>query len=101
MKIFPAIDLRGGRCVRLRQGRAEDETVYSDDPVRMALSWQEQGAEFLHVVDLDAKRILFSKNITDLKDEPEGIALTPDYAYVVFHTSGEPRHSKLWRFSMQ
>ena len=53
MKIFPAIDLRGGRCVRLRQGRAEDETVYSDDPVRMALSWQEQGAEFLHVVDLD------------------------------------------------
>ena len=53
MKIFPAIDLKGGRCVRLRQGRAEDETVYSDDPVRMALSWQEQGAEFLHVVDLD------------------------------------------------
>lgn len=53
MKIFPAIDLRGGRCVRLRQGRAEDETVYSDDPVRTALSWQEQGAEFLHVVDLD------------------------------------------------
>ena len=53
MKIFPAIDLKGGRCVRLRQGRAEDETVYSDDPVRMALSWQDQGAEFLHVVDLD------------------------------------------------
>ncbi len=56
---------------------------------------------FLHVVNLDAKRILFSKNITDLKDEPEGIALTPDYAYVVFHTSGEPRHSKLWRFSLK
>lgn len=53
MKIFPAIDLRRGRCVRLRQGRAEDETVYSDDPVRMALSWQDQGAEYLHVVDLD------------------------------------------------
>ena len=53
MKIFPAIDLRGGRCVRLRQGRAEDETVYSDDPVRTALSFQEQGATFLHVVDLD------------------------------------------------
>ena len=53
MQIFPAIDLRRGRCVRLRQGRAEDETVYSDDPVRMALSWQDQGAEFLHVVDLD------------------------------------------------
>ncbi len=51
--IFPAIDLKGGRCVRLLQGRAEDETVYSDDPVAMALHWQEQGGRYLHVVDLD------------------------------------------------
>jgi len=55
---------------------------------------------FLHVVDLEAKRIILSKNITDLKDEPEGICLTPDYAYVVFHTAKEPRHSKLWRFTL-
>ena len=53
MKILPAIDVRGGRCVRLRQGRAEDETAYGDDPVEMALRWQGEGAGFLHVVDLD------------------------------------------------
>jgi phosphoribosylformimino-5-aminoimidazole carboxamide ribotide isomerase len=51
--IFPAIDLKGGRCVRLRQGRAEDATVYSDDPAGMAQHWKELGAEWLHVVDLD------------------------------------------------
>ena len=51
--IIPAIDLRGGRCVRLRQGRAEDETVFSDDPVAMARRWQSEGAARLHVVDLD------------------------------------------------
>ena len=53
MKVFPAIDLRGGRCVRLRQGRAGGETVYSRDPVAAALSWQDGGAAALHVVDLD------------------------------------------------
>ncbi len=51
--IFPAIDLKGGRCVRLRQGRAEDSTVYSDDPAGIAQHWKELGAEWLHVVDLD------------------------------------------------
>jgi len=53
MTIIPAIDLKGGRCVRLRQGIASDETVYSDDPVQMARSWEQQGAAWLHVVDLD------------------------------------------------
>jgi phosphoribosylformimino-5-aminoimidazole carboxamide ribotide isomerase len=51
--ILPAIDLQGGRCVRLRQGRADDATVYSDDPVAMAHHWEDLGAEYLHVVDLD------------------------------------------------
>ncbi len=51
--ILPAIDLRDGRCVRLRQGRAEDQTVYSDDPGGMADRWRDEGAEYLHVVDLD------------------------------------------------
>ena len=51
--IIPAIDLKDGKCVRLRQGKAEDKTVYSDDPVAMARQWEEQGARFLHVVDLD------------------------------------------------
>ena len=53
MTIIPAIDLKGGRCVRLRQGIASDETVYSDDPVQMARSWEQQGAAWLHVGDLD------------------------------------------------
>ena len=51
--IFPAIDLQHGRCVRLRQGRAEDSTTYSDDPVGMAQHWVAEGAAWLHVVDLD------------------------------------------------
>ncbi len=53
MLIFPAIDLKGGKCVRLRQGRADQETVFSDDPVAMGLKWQAAGAKWLHVVDLD------------------------------------------------
>jgi len=51
--VIPAIDLRGGRCVRLHQGRSDRETVFSDDPVTVALRWKELGAERLHVVDLD------------------------------------------------
>ena len=53
MIILPAIDLKDGKCVRLRQGKAEDVTVYSDDPVAQARVWLGQGAEQLHVVDLD------------------------------------------------
>jgi len=53
MIIIPAIDLRDGRCVRLREGRSDRETVFSDDPVAMALRWVALGAERLHVVDLD------------------------------------------------
>lgn len=53
MIILPAIDLKGGRCVRLRQGRAEEATVYADDPVKVAVRWQAEGAGWLHVVDLD------------------------------------------------
>lgn len=53
MTIIPAIDLKGGKCVRLRQGRADDSTIYGDDPVEMARHWQAEGGKFLHVVDLD------------------------------------------------
>ena len=53
MLIIPAIDLKDGKCVRLRQGRAEDVTVFGDDPAAMGLKWQEAGAQLLHVVDLD------------------------------------------------
>lgn len=53
MIILPAIDLKDGKCVRLRQGRAEDVTVYGDDPAQQARDWREQGGRELHVVDLD------------------------------------------------
>jgi phosphoribosylformimino-5-aminoimidazole carboxamide ribotide isomerase len=53
MIILPAIDLKDGRCVRLRQGRADDAKVYSNDPVEMAKHWVDEGGEYLHVVDLD------------------------------------------------
>lgn len=53
MQILPAIDLRGGKCVNLIQGIAEQETVFSDSPVEMAKQWQAEGAEYLHLVDLD------------------------------------------------
>jgi len=51
--VIPAVDLRDGRCVRLREGRADAETVFSDDPVAMATRWASLGGERLHVVDLD------------------------------------------------
>ncbi len=53
MIIFPAVDIKGGKCVRLRQGRAGEETVFSPDPVAAAGRWRDQGARWLHVVDLD------------------------------------------------
>lgn len=53
MEIIPAIDIKGGKCVRLYQGDYSQETVFNEDPVTAALTWQSQGARWLHVVDLD------------------------------------------------
>lgn len=53
MLVIPAIDLKDGQCVRLRQGRMDDATVFSDDPLAMAAHWVEQGARRLHLVDLN------------------------------------------------
>jgi len=56
MQIWPAIDLRGGKCVRLEQGDYGRETIFGDDPAAMARHWVEEGAEHLHLVDLDGAR---------------------------------------------
>jgi phosphoribosylformimino-5-aminoimidazole carboxamide ribotide isomerase len=56
VQIFPAIDVRGGQCVRLRQGDYAQETVFGADPAAMARRWVEQGATYLHLVDLDGAR---------------------------------------------
>jgi len=53
MLLIPAIDLKNGHCVRLRQGNMDDVTVFSEDPVEMARQWADQGAQRIHVVDLD------------------------------------------------
>lgn len=53
MIIIPAVDIKQGKCVRLLQGRMEDATHYSDDPAVMAVKWEKQGAQLIHVVDLD------------------------------------------------
>ncbi len=56
MQILPAIDLRGGQCVRLRQGDYNQETVFGSDPGAMARRWVDEGAEYLHLVDLDGAK---------------------------------------------
>lgn len=56
LQLLPAIDLLDGKCVRLRQGNYNDSTVFSDDPVDMALRWRDEGAERLHLVDLDGAK---------------------------------------------
>jgi phosphoribosylformimino-5-aminoimidazole carboxamide ribotide isomerase len=56
MQVIPAIDLRGGRCVRLRQGDFDQETVFGDDPAAMAARWVSEGATRIHLVDLDGAR---------------------------------------------
>lgn len=67
MIIFPAIDLRGGKCVRLVQGDFDRETVYSDDVQATALKWQACGAKFLHVVDLDGAKAGSPQNLDAIK----------------------------------
>lgn len=57
MDIYPAIDIKGGRCVRLSQGQFEQITTYSEDPVKVAKRWKQEGAQWLHVVDLDGARM--------------------------------------------
>lgn len=53
MRIYPAIDIKDGQCVRLLQGRFSDVTVYGNNPAEMALKWEREGGEYIHVVDLD------------------------------------------------
>lgn len=67
MQIWPAIDLRGGKCVRLRQGDYARETVFGDDPAAMAQRFVEQGAEYLHLVDLDGAKTGRPENLVAVR----------------------------------
>ena len=68
MIIFPAIDIRGGKCVRLFKGDFQQETVFSDSPANMARKWQAQGAEYLHLVDLDGALAGSSQNLNAIEE---------------------------------
>ena len=68
MIIFPAIDIRGGKCVRLLKGDFNQETVFSDSPADMARKWQAQGAEYLHLVDLDGALAGSSQNLNAIEE---------------------------------
>ncbi|MCL6612252.1 MAG: 1-(5-phosphoribosyl)-5-[(5-phosphoribosylamino)methylideneamino]imidazole-4-carboxamide isomerase [Peptococcaceae bacterium] len=75
MLIYPAVDIREGHCVRLVEGRLDMETVYSDDPVAVAGLWQEKGARWLHVVDLDGAFSGSPKNIDVVRKIRERISI--------------------------
>ena len=68
MIIYPAIDVKDGKCVRLVQGQFNAVTVYSDDPVEMALKWEKLGAQYLHVIDLDGARCGEPQNIAVISE---------------------------------
>ncbi|MCD6391434.1 MAG: 1-(5-phosphoribosyl)-5-[(5-phosphoribosylamino)methylideneamino]imidazole-4-carboxamide isomerase [Dehalococcoidia bacterium] len=63
MEIIPAVDIRGGKCVRLYQGDYNQQTVFNEDPVSVALTWYSQGARWLHIVDLDGAAAGEPKNM--------------------------------------
>jgi phosphoribosylformimino-5-aminoimidazole carboxamide ribotide isomerase len=67
MQVWPAIDLRGGKCVRLRQGDYNQETVFGDDPAAMARYWMDQGGECLHLVDLDGAKSGHVANLDSIR----------------------------------
>ena len=68
MIIFPAIDMKDGKCVRLEQGLFDKVTVFGEDPVEMAKKWESEGAEFLHLVDLDGAKDGVPKNLEIIKN---------------------------------
>lgn len=75
MEVIPAVDIRGGQCVRLFQGDYDQETVYGQDPAAMALRWQEKGAAFLHVVDLDGAKAGYPVNKEAVRSIAEAIRI--------------------------
>lgn len=67
MIIIPAVDIKNGKCVRLFQGRMDAETVFSDDPAAMAKRWEDEGAEIIHLVDLDGAVEKSPKNLDTIR----------------------------------
>ena len=75
MRIYPAIDIKDGKCVRLFKGRFDDVTVYGDSPAEMAKMWEAQGGEFIHVVDLDGALKGHGVNAEKIKEICESVSV--------------------------
>lgn len=75
MQIIPAVDIKNGKCVRLTQGKPGTEIVYEDDPLKAALHWQEEGAGYLHIVDLDGAFSGETVNFNTIKRILSGIKI--------------------------
>jgi phosphoribosylformimino-5-aminoimidazole carboxamide ribotide isomerase len=79
MIVFPAVDIQAGKAVRLRRGDFDDVTVFSEDPVELARYWQSQGAEALHVIDLDAARTGDLTNFKIVEEIVEALDIPVQY----------------------
>ncbi len=75
MILFPAIDIRGGKCVRLIQGDYTKEVIYNSSPISMAIDWEKQGAKYIHVVDLDGAKTGDSLNERAIKEIVEAVSI--------------------------
>ena len=93
MKIFPAIDLRGGNAVRLYQGDYDQETVYSEDPRTVAEGFRAAGARYLHIVDLDGARDGELVNTDVIRSIIEDLDMFVEVGGGIRDESGNARHS--------
>ncbi len=75
MIIYPAIDLKSGKCVRLYQGKMDEVTVYSNEPAEVAMGWQTQGASFLHLVDLDGAALGEPQNLESIEEIVKSVTI--------------------------
>ena len=75
MQLVPAVDIRGGLCVRLYQGDYKQETIYSDNPLEVALNWESSGATRIHIVDLDGAQSGIQSNIETIKNIAKSISI--------------------------
>lgn len=75
MIVIPAVDIKGGKCVRLLQGRADAQTVFSDDPAAVALRWEAEGARLIHVIDLDGAFEKIPRNLNLIRKILETVAV--------------------------
>ena len=73
MLIIPAVDIKNGKCVRLFQGRLDSETIFSDDPAAMAKRWENEGAEIIHLIDLDGAVEKSPKNLNSIQKIIESV----------------------------